>query len=357
VIAAALIALALAAAPSNVVVAVNESSALSKSVAEYYVRKRSIPQRNVCKLRLTDAQEIDRATYENQIARPLAACLRSRDLVESTLYIVTTAGVPLRVTGSEGLGGEVAAVDSEITLLYSAIHGGPHPTAGFVPNPFFNQISKPFTHPEFPIYLVTRLAGYSFNDIRGIVDRSLAAVNRGKFVIDMRDDIDEPGDNWLRAAASKIPAGRLVFDHSKTVLYNQQDVIAYAGWGSNDKSRHQRLVNFKWLPGAIMTEYVSTNGRTFKRPPDSWNIGSWADKSTWFAGSPQTMAADYIHEGATGVSGHVAEPFLHLTPRPDILLPAYYQGRNLAESYYLSLPALSWQNIVIGDPLCSLGRP
>ena len=42
---------------------------------------------------------------------------------------------------------------------------------------------------------------------------------------------------------------------------------------------------------------------------------------------------------------------------PDLLLPAYYSGRNLAESYYLSMRGLSWQNIVIGDPLCSLGKP
>ena len=45
------------------------------------------------------------------------------------------------------------------------------------------------------------------------------------------------------------------------------------------------------------------------------------------------------------------------TPRPDLLLPAYYSGRNLAESFYLSIPALSWQNVVIGDPLMSLGPP
>jgi hypothetical protein len=43
--------------------------------------------------------------------------------------------------------------------------------------------------------------------------------------------------------------------------------------------------------------------------------------------------------------------------RPDYLLPAYYQGRNLAESYYLALPFLSWQGVVLGDPLCSLGKP
>ena len=31
--------------------------------------------------------------------------------------------------------------------------------------------------------------------------------------------------------------------------------------------------------------------------------------------------------------------------------------RNLAESYYIATPALSWQGVVLGDPLCSLGKP
>ncbi|HXM45433.1 MAG TPA: hypothetical protein VN924_29620, partial [Bryobacteraceae bacterium] len=68
----------------------------------------------------------------------------------------------------------------------------------------------------------------------------------------------------------------------------------------------------------------------------------------------QTLTADYIHEGATGCSGHVYEPFLEFTPHPDQLFPPYFHGRNLAESYYLAIPGLSWQNIVVGDPLCKL---
>jgi hypothetical protein len=38
--------------------------------------------------------------------------------------------------------------------------------------------------------------------------------------------------------------------------------------------------------------------------------------------------------------------------RPQTLFPAYLSGFNLAESFYLSIPALSWQTVVIGDPLC-----
>ncbi|HEX5430948.1 MAG TPA: TIGR03790 family protein, partial [Bryobacteraceae bacterium] len=149
----------------------------------------------------------------------------------------------------------------------------------------------------------------------------------------------------------------VLLDESSKVLYDEKDVIGYASWGSNDKNRHRRFTGFKWLPGAIATEFVSTDGRTFQRPPKDWNISDWASPKLWFFGSPQTLSADFILEGATGASGHVYEPYLAMTPRPDLLLPAYYHGRNLAESYYLAIPRLSWQNIVIGDPLCSLGRP
>ncbi len=107
----------------------------------------------------------------------------------------------------------------------------------------------------------------------------------------------------------------------------------------------------------MATDFVSANGRTFERPPEDWTLGTWDDSKTWFKGAPQSLTADYIAEGASAATGHVAEPYLGLTPRPDFFLPAYYSGRNLAESFYLSIPALSWQNIVIGDPLMSLGKP
>jgi tetratricopeptide (TPR) repeat protein len=60
-----------------------------------------------------------------------------------------------------------------------------------------------------------------------------------------------------------------------------------------------------------------------------------------------------IREGATGVAGHVAEPYLQSTIRPDVLFPAYLSGLNLAEAFYAAMPHLSWQTIVIGDPLCA----
>jgi len=341
----------------SVLVVINRVSPLSRSIGEYYVLQRHIPLANVCRLTTKVDEPISRSDFQAQIAAPLGAFLRAKRLQEKILYIVTTSGLPLKIQGSNGLSGDEASVDSEITLLYSDLGGRPHPVQAVVPNPFFGKSEAQFRHPDFPIYLVTRLTGYDFSDVKGIIDRALVAQNRGKFVIDLKADDNSQGNRWLLDAARALPKDRLVLDESKTVLYNETDVIGYAAWGSNDPDRKQRHLGFHWLPGAIMTEYVSTNARTFTRPPDNWTIGTWADKNGWFAGAPQTLTADYIHDGVTGASGHVDEPYLHNTPRPNLLLPAYYHGRNLAESYYLAIPSLSWMNIVVGDPLCTLGKP
>jgi uncharacterized protein (TIGR03790 family) len=348
--------------PANVLVVANDSSPLSKNIAEYYVRKRGIPLKNLCRIQVSPAESIDRTDYARLVAKPIAECLRRENLTEQILYVVTTQGVPLQIQGNGGeMATEAASVDSELTLLYrDLLTGVAHGTRGPLSNPLFGHVFKhdeKFAHQAFPMYLVTRLAAYNFAGVRALIDRGMVAKNVGKFVIDLRADGSTEGNGWLREAAKKLPADRVILDDSATVLYNQSDVIAYASWGSNDRDRHERRVNFRWLPGALATEFVSTNARTFTQPPARWNIGPWTDPAKRFFGSPQTMTADYLADGASAATGHVDEPYLNFTPRPDFLLPAYYEGRNLAESFYLSIPAVSWQNVVIGDPLMSLGTP
>jgi len=343
---------------TNVLLVVNDASRLSRDIGQYYAGRRGIPAKNVCHIRTAEAEVIARKDYDREVARPIGACLTRKQLIERVLYIVTTGGVPLKIPGSDGMTGDYAAVDSELTLLYSDLkQGKEHAVAGPLTNPYFGKREAKFTHPEFPMYLVTRLAAYDLDGVKTIIDRGMHAANRGKFVIDTESPDAKEGDTWLREAAKLLPKDRVIFDDSYKVIYDQTDIIGYAGWGSNDHQRHRRFLGFHWLPGAIATEFVSSNGRTFQRPPDSWNISDWKLPKLWFAGSPQSLTADYLLEGATAATGHVEEPYLSFTPHPEYLLPAYYSGRNLAESYYLSIRALSWQNIVIGDPLVSLGPP
>ena len=172
--------------PDSVLIVVNQPSALSRKIGEYYAERRRIPASNICRLNASTEEEISRSDFNDQIANPIQNYLRGHHLSEKVLYIVTTAGVPLKVRGNLGMSAEAASVDSELTLLYFDLHGRAHAVPAGIANPFFGKTNARFRHPDFPIYLVTRLAGFDFDDVKGIVDRALMARNRGKFVIDLK---------------------------------------------------------------------------------------------------------------------------------------------------------------------------
>ena len=67
----------------------------------------------------------------------------------------------------------------------------------------------------------------------------------------------------------------------------------------------------------------------------------------------QSLTGDLIRSGVSGAAGYVAEPFGDGAVRPEMLFPAYVSGFNLAEAFYLATPFLSWQSVVVGDPLCA----
>ena len=162
--------------PQNLLLIVNDKSAVSRTIGEYYARKRSIPQSNVCHIQTSVEEDISRASYDQSVAAPIRQCLEEKKLVETVLYLVTTLEVPLRIEGSrDALNASVSSVDSELTLLYTDIKTNrPHVIPGAIPNPFFRHKEAHFSHPEFPIYLVTRLHGVRFCR-RARYDRPLSA--------------------------------------------------------------------------------------------------------------------------------------------------------------------------------------
>lgn len=340
----------------DVLVVGNAQSPVSKSIVEYYARQRAIPPEQILYVRTPPVEEIERGVYQRDIAGPIAAFLKRRGWVDRILAIVTTSGVPLKIQGTVGIQATAASVDSELACLYGTLLGKPPALPGPLVNPYYRR-DEPFSHPRFPMYMVTRLTGYTFQDVRGMIDRSMRARNTGLVALDKKSaGLEEDGDFWLRRTAAQLP-GRVVMEETAVVLRGTRNLIGSAGWGSNDKHRKERNLGFGYLPGAIVSEFVSTNARTFREPPAGWNLGQWGKRETHFADSPQSMSGDAIRQGATGVSGHVYEPFLAFCPRPDYLFPAYLGGRTLAESFYASLPALSWMNVIVGDPLTRLLPP
>ena len=346
----------------NVLVVSNRASAASEAVARYYVEHRGISQTNVCTIMTTVTESIARPAYESQIEGPIWQCIAGARAHDRILYIVLTKDVPLRISGTGGRTGTNASVDSELTLLYRRRTARVIPIAGFIPNPYFAGVApianlQPFSHRSQDIYLVTRLDGYTVQDAISLVDRAAAAAPRGRFILDERATLVDPGgDRWLRTTAERLRSqgleDRVTLDESRQVLTKQADVLGYYSWGSNDPAIRTRHLDMTFVPGALAGMFVSTDGRTFKEPPASWTPTDDARNGV-FGGSHQSLMADLIREGVTGAAGHVDEPFLDATIRPDILFPAYVSGRNLAESYYAAMPYLSWQTIIVGDPLCA----
>jgi uncharacterized protein (TIGR03790 family) len=346
----------------NVLVLVNGTSDASRQIGDYYARRRGIPGERVLELNVPTSESISRENYVERIERPLARWLTSHSLQDRILYIVLTKGIPLRVTGTEGRGGSTASVDSELTLLYRRLVGGSVSTAGPIVNPYFLgdrpiRDAHRFSRLDQDIYLVTRLDGYTMDDVIGLIDRAQSAVREGNIALDLRGTLlDRGGDRWLRQAAEVlVQAGfsnRIVLEKTTSPLRDVTGLLGYYSWGSNDPAVTFRDPGVRFVPGALVGMFVSTDGRTFAEPPADWQIGTWSDRRTWFGGSPQSLAGDMVRVGATGVAAHVSEPFLDGTIRPQILFPAYLLGMNLAEAFYLAMPNLSWQTVILGDPLC-----
>jgi uncharacterized protein (TIGR03790 family) len=351
----------------HVAVVINDASADSVQTAEHYIRHRGIPAANVIRIRTSPDEVIDRSTFTRAIEQPIVDTLSRGRLQDQILYIVLTKGVPLRIDGTLGREGTTASVDSEVTLLYRRMVGETILTRGPMPNPYYLgrrsvAEARPFTHRDHDIFLVTRLDAFTAGEAMALVDRCAAPSPAGHVVLDQRGIVaNRLGDEWLEEAASRLVSE----GHSDRVLLGtrpevsvETHVVGYYSWGSNDAENRRRTVDLKFVPGALAATFVSTDARTFREPDSKWKPVELPDKVTWFAGSSQSLTADLVRQGVSGVAGHVSEPYLQSVVRPEILFSAYLAGFNLAESFYLALPHLSWQTVIVGDPLCRIGaRP
>ena len=348
---------------ANVIVVANEALPASVEIAEYYVQRRQVPANQLLKIRTSVADQISRQEFQATIHEPIIAWLVRTGSIDRILYVVLTKGVPLRIAGpGGGRTTTIASVDSELTLMYRRMTGQAVSPSGNVTNPYFLGDAQPstarrFSHVAQDIYLVTRLDGFTTADVKALIDRSLAPATAGRVILDQRAGMTDKPNEWLAAAAKKLEAQglgeRVVLEQSSRLVEGQKDVIGYYSWGSNDPSLTSRAPTIGFAPGALASLFVSTDARTFTEPPAEWKPGPWESKQSYHAGSPQSLTGDLIRAGVTGVAGYVNEPYLDTSIRPDILFPAYFAGFNLAEAFYLALPALSWQTVIIGDPLCA----
>lgn len=355
-----------AAAPtsSDILVVTNARHPFSAAVTRRYVELRGVPEAQQVMVDVPADAVISRADFQERLEAPLAQWLRRHDATDRILVILLGPGMPLRIAGPLGRTGPGGSVDSELALLYRRLTGAAVPASGHVDNPYFRAgpltEPRPFDRRRYDIYLVTRLDGRTEQEALALLDRADRRPSAFVAVADGRPDaVSGPEARWLAEVGPRVraarPDARVVTDASAEVITDVPAVTTYAGWGSND--RRGRVPPVTFGPGAIASSFMSSDARTWAKPADAWVPGTWEDTTTYFAGTPEALAADWLGAGLTGLGAQVAEPYLDGAFRPATLAEAWARGYTLAEAFYLALPYLSWQGVVFGDPLARAADP
>lgn len=348
---------------SDVIVVVNDNSQISIDITNYFKTRRNIPDSRIVHISTSNSETIDVSTFMTEIRTPIENFITSNNITNSINYIVTTKGVPLRFTDPADTNRR-RSVDSVLTLMlgpYAGEIGSSHPYG--VENPY--KISavtddcdmkdgvitcrkEKFSRVKFGFYLVTRLTGYFYEDVKNMIDKAEISTNDGVFVLDTDPTKGGGYDNFNNAMSLfakpllEHKGYTVILDETTTYLTNQKNVLGYCSWGSNDANDtdHGKPHN-TWNPGAIAETAVSSSGRTFEYPP---TYG-------------QSLIADLIAEGVTGAKGYVYEPLLYAIANPYMLFDAYTDQYNLAESFYMSSRWIGWRDVVVGDPKTYIAPP
>ena len=326
----------------RVLVIVNAASPDSVKIGRAYMTARAVPRENLVLVTTDTKDEIKPRDYEALVEAKVAENLKGNP--NPVDYMVTTRGVPLRV-GDQG-GYSLDAFLGQIGRPLTALGGDLNELEiQKRASPYFGR-NEPFSHKRFGFYLVTRLTGYTTEDALALIRNSLAAKpEKGPFLLDTQPLKPRTGgygqmEAILARTQKDLTAKGVETIYEETPEFTDgggKRLMGYASWGSNDNNfdpdAYHRL---RFKSGAIVETFVSTSGRTFT--PTSGG---------------QSLIADLIAQGATGVKGYVSEPFTFALCHTNVLFDRYTAGFDLADSFGMASPILKWKDVVIGDPLCA----
>ncbi len=380
--------------PEEVLLIVNRNVAASQVLADKYLSARQIPAENILRVALTDKEDCSRSEYKKKIAAPVLKYL-AKHPDKNIRCLLLFYGIPLRVAApelsnsewrevedikykrknfdwrleneklsaeekqqlqeqSKQLSSQIkkirkteqrAAVDSELALVLNPSYS----LERWQPNPYFVGFARqksqlPFNKDQ--VLFVSRLDGPTPAIVQRMIDDSLYAEKhglQGEAWFDARWSL--PGKKKLKgyalydasihkaaALTEKLSSLPVHLDEKERLFQAGEapNTALYCGWYSLAK-----YVNaFDWQRGSIGYHIASSECTTLKKK------GS------------QVWCKRMLEEGVAATIGPVAEPYVQGFPLPEVffsfLLDGYY---TLAESYFLSLPYLSWQMVLIGDPL------
>jgi uncharacterized protein (TIGR03790 family) len=309
--------------PQQLGVIVNDADPSSRKIAEYYVNRRGIPERNAIHVRFKPGNKVMRPEEFQAIKETV-----DRQTPATVQAYALTWTVPYRVGCMSITTAFAAGFDADFCAL------GCKPTR---PNPYFNSHSRR-PHDDFGWRPAIMLAGMQVSDVEALIDRGVAA-----------DASSPPGTAYLLSTADKQRNTRARFYPGISLLQSDRFRIEII---NADSLQHREDVMF-YFTGLVRVAGMDTN---------RFLPGAIADHLTSAGGqlteSRQMSSLRWLEAGATGSYGTVAEPcnFVEKFPRPNLVIDNYLNGETLLESYWKSV---EWpgQGIFIGEPLATPFSP
>jgi uncharacterized protein (TIGR03790 family) len=351
-------------AAKETVVLYNLEAEGAADLAKVYARGRGVPENQVIGLQCTTDEIISREDFSGSIVRPLTTLflqqgwfraammdtveLNSREkrqmltvLEQKIRVLAIIKGMPLKVqraTANPSPSKEdEASVDSELSIIGLPVLG----IAGGVPNPYFGKKHR-FSEQKDGMLLVGRLDANSEGTVKRMIGDALAVEEQGllgRAVIDLAQKTGayKEGEDWLRRSAvtfrkAGIPVavdrGTALFPHG----WPLPDTALYFGWYEGDITGALKQESFRFARGAVACHLHSFSASTLRYGDRNW-------------------CGPLLERGAAVTMGNVWEPYLSYTVHFDIFNDMLLQGYTVAEAAWAACPALSWMNVLVGDPL------
>jgi uncharacterized protein (TIGR03790 family) len=226
---------------SDVLLVVNDNSSISMQIGDYFRSQRNIPDINICNITVSTLEQVNRLEF-NRIRNQIETYLGDNNLTDKINYIITTKGIPIRI--SHGNWRLRASVDSELCLILGPYSIWIDDTTNTKISQVYYQEDKEFSRKDFPIYLVTRLTGYNFSDVKRLIDNAALSANQrnggGSFLFDR--DPSKTG-NSVRAGNTRMNNAHTALsnagysstlDWSSTFQTDKNNLAGYVSWGTFD---------------------------------------------------------------------------------------------------------------------------
>ena len=345
--------LALDIKPTEVVVVYNAESALSKSAALRYCECRGIPHTQMLPIFGVKRGNINREDFDGSILRSLLSQGQQRGLIwpsgprrgrQFIRAMVLMPELPLlireeMVNGKPAHQGQKrteASVDSELMLL-----GARYPLMGMGRNPLFGK-ELPKDPKEQKVLLVTRIDGPDEECIYRMINEPIEVEKTGLWgwvVVDQGGPYPEGDKLFTRVVElAEKQCQPLFHETSRSTLADSfplmQQVVAYFGWytrSANGPFSSTAPPDFRFARGAIACHL------------HSFNATNLYDGKTWVSA--------LLKRGACVTAGNVSEPYLGTCLDYGIFYEKLLNGSQVGVAALQATPAVSWQGVILGDPL------